>query len=341
MKIFYAVQATGNGHISRAIQLLPYLEKLGTVDVFLSGANATLETPLPIKYRSNGLSLFYSTCGGLDYKKMWKHNSLRRALHEAKDLPVDKYDIVINDFDFITAQACRIKRKTSVQFGHQASFMSSKTPRPEKKSFFGEMILQRYAPAAHYIGLHFQSYDTFIFPPVIKDEFLQTTPEDKGHITVYLSAYQRHCLEDHFKALPYLHFHWFLKGIEQVYREGNITYYPVSNALFNESLLNCHGIITGGGFETPAEALYLKKRLMCIPIRGQYEQLCNTAALKQMGVAVIDDADTDYFGKDISTWMQSPTPVIHQEANKVAETLEYLLNLVHSPMHETEAVGQP
>jgi hypothetical protein len=29
MKIFYAVQATGNGHISRAIQLMPYLEKLG------------------------------------------------------------------------------------------------------------------------------------------------------------------------------------------------------------------------------------------------------------------------------------------------------------------------
>jgi len=26
MKIFYAVQATGNGHISRAIQLMPYLE---------------------------------------------------------------------------------------------------------------------------------------------------------------------------------------------------------------------------------------------------------------------------------------------------------------------------
>ncbi|HMP91723.1 MAG TPA: hypothetical protein PKD90_02560 [Phnomibacter sp.] len=66
MKIFYAVQATGNGHISRAIQLMPHLQKLGQVDVFLSGANATLEAPLPIKYRSQGLSLFYSRCGGLN-----------------------------------------------------------------------------------------------------------------------------------------------------------------------------------------------------------------------------------------------------------------------------------
>jgi len=36
MKILYAVQATGNGHISRATQLLPYMEKYGEVDVFLS-----------------------------------------------------------------------------------------------------------------------------------------------------------------------------------------------------------------------------------------------------------------------------------------------------------------
>jgi len=38
MKIFYAVQATGNGHISRAMELLPYLERYGKVDIFLSGA---------------------------------------------------------------------------------------------------------------------------------------------------------------------------------------------------------------------------------------------------------------------------------------------------------------
>ena len=42
MKIFYAVQATGNGHISRAMELLPYLERYGQVDIFLSGANNSL-----------------------------------------------------------------------------------------------------------------------------------------------------------------------------------------------------------------------------------------------------------------------------------------------------------
>jgi uncharacterized protein (TIGR00661 family) len=326
MKIFYAVQATGNGHISRAIQLMPYLKQLGEVDVFLSGANATLETALPIKYRSNGLSLFYSTCGGLDFKTMWKQNSVVRALREAKQLPIEKYDLVINDFDFITARACRMKNKPSVQFGHQASFMSPHTPRPAKKSIVGEMILQRYAPATHYLGLHFQAYDSFIFPPVVKDIFLQAEPKDKGHITVYLAAYERHCIEKHFKALPHLHFHWFLKGIKTVAREGNITFYPISNDLFNQSLINCHGIITGGGFETPAEALYLGKRLMCIPIRGQYEQLCNVSALKSLGVTVLDDADTPHFAREIQLWMDKSKPNIVQEANRVVETLDFLVS---------------
>ncbi|MFX6743247.1 glycosyltransferase family protein, partial [Acinetobacter baumannii] len=59
---------------------------------------------------------------------------------------------------------------------------------------------------------------------------------------------------------------------------GNISFIPINNNAFNKSMINCTGIITGAGFETPAEALYLGKKLLCLPIRGQYEQLCNAAA---------------------------------------------------------------
>ena len=336
MKIFYAVQATGNGHISRAIQLMPYLQKYGEVDVFLSGANASLPAPLPIRYRSKGLSLFYSTCGGLNYKQMFRENSLFRALKEARDLPVDKYDIVINDFDFITAKACAFKKKPSVQLGHQASFYSEKVPRPAKRSNFGELILKRYAPASNYIGLHFQPYDSFVFPPVIKDVFINGNPKDAGHITVYLPAYERHCLEDHFRAFPHLHFHWFLKDTKEKTREGNISFFPVDTDLFNESLLNCHGIITGGGFETPAEALYLGKKLLSIPIRGQYEQQCNAAALRQMGVKVLNDLD-GYFATEISLWLNNRSSTVKQKANRVNETLQYMMDTY--PKEKAELVA--
>ena len=60
MKILYAVQATGNGHISRAHQLYPYLREMGETDIFLSGSNASLQPDFPVKYRSKGLSLYLS-----------------------------------------------------------------------------------------------------------------------------------------------------------------------------------------------------------------------------------------------------------------------------------------
>lgn len=53
----------------------------------------------------------------------------------------------------------------------------------------------------------------------------------------------------------------------------------------------------GAGFETPEEALFLGKKLMVIPIKGQYEQQCNVAALKEMGVPVIKSLKTKHVEK--------------------------------------------
>jgi len=326
MKILYAVQAIGNGHISRAKQLMPHLAKYGEVDVLLSGSNATLDVGLNAKYSSQGLSLFYKTCGGLSYKQMFKQNSVRKALKDARKLPVSVYDVIINDFDFITSRACKKAEVKSVQFGHQASFKSQHTPRPKSKSFVGEMILQKYAVADQYIGLHFETYDDFIFHPVIKKEILESTPSDDGHITVYLPSYNQHCIETVFKSMPDLQFHWFLHSVKDIKQEGNITFYPISNEHFTNSLITCHGIITGGGFETPAEAFYLKKKLMVIPIRDHYEQICNGVAAEELGAYYLHDIDCSTWKSDIETWLTKPIYEHNQMANDIDNTLEYLFD---------------
>ncbi|MNR17320.1 hypothetical protein D3C85_1339720 [compost metagenome] len=52
-------------------------------------------------------------------------------------------------------------------------------------------------------------------------------------------------------------------------------------------MASCEGVFTGGGFEGPAEALHLGKKLLVAPMRFQYEQQCNAYALKQFGLPVI------------------------------------------------------
>ena len=310
MKIFYAVQATGNGHISRAMELIPYLENYGTVDIFLSGANSTLSLDAPVKYRSKGLSLFYTCEGSLDYWKITRRIEPFRIYKEVRDLPVEKYDLVINDFDCITSMACARKKVASVNFGHQASFRSAKTPRPEKPSKLGEWILRNYAKANQYIGLHFECYDDFIFSPVIKDEILKSEPDTGDYITVYLPSYCDKQILEVLKPLSDHRFEVFSRETKERRSTGHVTFTPVNKKDFNRSLINCRGIICGAGFETPAEALYLQKKMMVMPIKGQYEQRCNAAALKKIGIKTFDDLD-DTFTDMFNGWINDPvTPSV-------------------------------
>jgi uncharacterized protein (TIGR00661 family) len=294
MKIFYAIQATGNGHISRAVQLYPYLKKFGTVDFFMSGNNASLNVDIPIKYKSKGCSLHYSKCGGLDYLEIAKNINPLQMYRDAKALPLSEYDVVINDFDSVTALASKIQKVKSVQFGHQASFKSKLTPRSENNNLMGELVLQKYAPANKYLGLHFKEYDTFIHPPIIKDDIVNAIPTDLKHISVYLPSFDKDCLETAFRKVGDVPFHWFVNDIKKPYTVGNITYFPVNQKQFNDSLITSHGIITGGGFETPAEALYLNKKVLSIPIQKHYEQECNAAALKLLGVPVLSKVGDNF-----------------------------------------------
>ena len=325
MKIFYAIQATGNGHISRAVQLYPYLKKFGAVDFFMSGNNASLNVDIPIKYKSKGCSLHYSKCGGLDYWEIAKNINPLQMYRDAKALPLSNYDVVINDFDSVTALASKIQKVKSVQFGHQASFKSKLTPRSENNNLMGELVLQKYAPATKYLGLHFKEYDTFIHPPIVKDDIVNATPTDLNHISVYLPSFDKDCLENAFRKVGDVQFHWFVNDIKKPYSVGNITYFPVNQKLFNDSLITSHGIITGGGFETPAEALYLNKKVLSIPIQKHYEQECNATALKLLGVPVLSKVG-DNFHIEIENWLNGKITYPKIVANDIPKTLQYLFD---------------
>ena len=323
MKIFYAVQATGNGHISRAMELLPHLQQYGSVDIFLSGNNSNLALDAPIKYRSKGLSLHYNCNGGIDLWQMAKGFAPFRLKQEIKDLPVEKYDLIINDFDYITAAACARKKIPSVNFGHQASFQSAHTPRPSTKSNTGEWILKNYAKASRYIGLHFKSYDDFIFTPVIKKEILEAEPTNGNYITVYLPSYCEPQLINTFQPLGDIRFEIFSSQTIQPKTYGNIRFLPVNKKLFNQSLIHCTGIITGGGFETPAEALHLGKKIITIPIRSQYEQQCNAAALRQLGILKLKSIDAD-FKNHLHNWMNAGKAIKMDYSQSIPHCMKYL-----------------
>lgn len=303
MRILYAVQATGNGHIARAIELVPFLSQYGTVDVFLSGSNASLRPDLPVKFRSKGISLFYRHDGKLDFTKIVKQLNPWFIRREIKNLPVEDYDLVISDFEYISAQACKRKGIPFWHWGHQASFDSLRTPRPLKKDRLAEWILKRYCHSALRVGFHFKSYEDWILPPIIKQSLWEAQATRKKHITVYLPQYSNAEIRRYFYGIEGTQFHVFSKEIKREESDYNIIWRPVSNEAFSESMIHCNGVICGAGFETPAEALFLGKPLMVIPIQGQYEQYANAAALEEFETIVLDRLDI-HFSTTFKEWLQ-------------------------------------
>lgn len=329
MKILYAVQATGNGHISRAMELLPHLQRYGQVDIFLSGDNSNLLLDAPVKYRSRGISLFYNCNGGLDYWQMLKKYQPARVRQEIRDLPVDKYDMVLNDFEHITSAACARKKIPSVHFGHQASFQSPHTPRPAKQSLAGEWLLKNYVKATHHVGLHFTRYDDFIFPAIIKKEILEAEPADHGYVVVYLPSYCRPRLRAFLSPVRDVRFRIFTHEVKKPEQEGHLLFVPVNKQLFNTSLIHGTGIISGGGFETPAEALHMGKKIMAIPIRGQYEQRCNMEALKNLGVTCLLKPG-EHFRELFYEWLTAPAPERIDYSGSIGSSLNHIFRLAES-----------
>ena len=129
MKILYAIQGTGNGHVSRARETVPLLQKFGEVDLLLSGTQVDINLVQPIKYRLHGFSFVFGKKGGVDHYKTWKIMNLLQFRNDMKMLPLKDYNLIVNDFEPITAWACKTKGIESVSLSHQAAFRSEKSPR--------------------------------------------------------------------------------------------------------------------------------------------------------------------------------------------------------------------
>ena len=300
MKILYAIQGTGNGHVTRAREIIPYLKKYGDVDILISGTQAEVDVDAEVKYRFDGFGFVFGNKGGVDFRETWKRFNLKQFLKDVKNLPVREYDLVINDFEPVCAWSCKFHRKTSLGMSHQSAYLSDKTPKING-FHWGKLIMDHYAPATDYIGFHFEKYDDYIHTPVIRTEIRNLQPQNLGHYTVYLPAYSDKFILDKVKEIPGSNWQIFSKHSKQPYRKHNAEVFPINNVLFQESLANCNGLLTGGGFEGPAEALYLEKKLLVVPMHHQYEQQCNALALEKMGVSVIWKENT--FLKKLEDWV--------------------------------------
>ncbi|MEX8549135.1 MAG: glycosyltransferase family protein [Mucilaginibacter sp.] len=324
MKILFAIQGTGNGHISRAREIVPLLQQYGELDLLVSGTQADVSLSQSLTYRLHGFSFIFGKKGGVDYWKTYKTMNLRQLLRDVRSLPLKQYDLIVNDFEPVSAWSCKLQKLESVALSHQCSFISPNTPRPKNWNY-AELLFKHYAPTTHHVGFHFERYAGFIHTPVIRSEIRQMETQNLGHYTVYLPAYDDQLLLQYFRQVKEVSWHIFSKHTTKEYFEGNVQVKPIQNKAFNQSLASSAGLLTGGGFEGPAEALFMGKKVMMIPMKGQYEQQCNAIAAAKLGVPVIGKIDGN-FVEHLKKWLSSNSKIEVDFPDKTAQIVSEIVS---------------
>lgn len=323
MKILYAIQGTGNGHISRAKEIIPILKEKGDIDILISGYECDLNLEHAVKYQLHGLNFTFGKKGGIDFWKSYKKMNLLRFFREIKNLPIKNYDLVINDFEPVSAWAAKINSVNIISLSHQNAVLDKASP-SLKKHFIEKWILKYYAPSKVKFGFHFNGYSSATFTPIIRKKIRNKKTTNKGHFTVYLPSYSIEKTIKILSQIPIVKWQVFSKETTSLIFKKNITVFPVNEFDFIKSMASSSGILCGAGFETPSEALFLRKKLMVIPMKNQYEQKCNALALKQMGVTVIKKLNKKRIVK-IAKWIQSDKIIEIDYPDTTEDILEAIL----------------
>jgi UDP:flavonoid glycosyltransferase YjiC (YdhE family) len=309
LRILYAIQGTGNGHLTRALDIVPLLQsRCERLDVLVSGPPADLPLPFAVRYQAQGMGFLFGKKGGINFVKTFQQFNSARFVREIRELPVRDYDLVISDFEPVSSWACRLRGVPCVALSHQSA------------------VLRHYAPSTVQYGFHFQAYAPGIATPVIRQQVRALSPTNDGHYTVYLPAFEEATLVAKLRYLS-RRTRWevFSKHSQVPATHGNVRVWPVSGPAFLDSLARAEGVLCGAGFETPAEALFLGKKLLAMPMKQQYEQQCNAAALAKMGVPIIKNLKDKNLAL-LDEWLYQGRPVPVHYPDQTAAILDQLLH---------------
>ncbi len=321
MRIFYGVQGTGNGHITRARVMAKELEAAG-IEVTYQFTGRPPEKYFDMAvfrdyHVRTGLT-FSSKNGQVSYTKTAIKSKPFSFFGDIKELDFSGYDLVISDFEPITAWAAKFRQKKVLGIGHQYAF-NYKIPRSGSDPLAG-LIMKYFAPTDVSVGLHWHHFGQPILPPII------APPVKPDHviynkIVVYLPFENPH---DVIKLLsPFESFQFDIYSPEVVASKyPHIHCHPLSLEGFQSDLRSCAGIISNAGFELIGEALQLGKKILLKPLHSQMEQISNAAALQQLGYGhVMRDMDIEAIGH----WLHDRNAVLVTYPNTAKIVVDWIL----------------
>jgi len=324
VKIFYGVQATGNGHITRARAMAPKFKQAG-IDVTWMFTGRPWEQLFEMEvfgdYQWRTGLTFATKAGHVQYVKTALENPLARFVRDVKNLDLSGYDLVVCDFEPVTAWAAKLQGVKTVGVGHQYAFCYD-IPRAGA-DFLGEKVLRWFAPVSVGLGVHWHHFHHPILPPIIERE-LDALPVQADKIIVYLPFEDVNHVIHLLKRFHGYQFHVYSPTVPDQAHEhsGNVHVRQLSRAGFKKDFADSSAVICNAGFELASEALQAGKKILVKPLQGQMEQVSNALALELLQLGqVMQSLDAS----SVTTWLEQSRAVQIQYPDSAQAIVDWLL----------------
>jgi uncharacterized protein (TIGR00661 family) len=322
-KFILAVQGEGRGHMTQALSMYEMLVEQGhTVCAVIVGASKRREIPAFFFEKIKAPVIRLESPNFVADKKNKSINVLqtviynfgrvgtyRKSMKEIDQiLKEHEPDIVINFFDLLVGLYYRFYRPKPklVCIGHQYIYFHPDFEFPEGHwldkatiKFYTRLTASRssknLALSFYKIHTHASNDALVVVPPLLRKEVFGLEAKHDNFFLVYLvnNGYFEEVLDWHFRN-PDVEIHCFTDQPDKIvegysFDRKKLFVHAINDTLFLEMMSKASGLASTAGFESVCEAMYLGKPVLMVPIRGHYEQFCNSRDAFKAGAGIFSD----------------------------------------------------
>ncbi|HLV88653.1 MAG TPA: glycosyltransferase family protein [Candidatus Sulfotelmatobacter sp.] len=292
--ILYGVNGEGAGHSTRAKEVLSHLVSQGhrvrvaSFDRGLQNLKAQFGVTEIYGFR------FAYVNNRVRYKKTITKNlitvpQVARSVSRLNGLIDElKIDLVITDFEPLTCHVGHKRKLPVISIDNQHCLTNAAVSYPRRyarDAVAAKLVTRFMTPRANaYLVISFFDApvikrNTFLFPPLLRKEILDSHPTDGEHALVYVTS-PAPALE---RVLTSVRCPFIAYGFGREGQDRNVTYKRPSLEDFLADLISARAVIANSGFSLLTEALHLGKPYLAVPVRHQFEQIFNAYWVEKSG----------------------------------------------------------
>ncbi len=290
VRVAYGICSEGMGHATRSISVINLLIKLGhEVHIFTAGRvfdylNSKYDNVYKIKgfnltYKQGSLDNFHTTT---QIFKSLPNVSIPTFFFLKKHFKSFKPNVIISDHEAFTSLYGKLFRIPVIGVSNMSIITKMTSPKGLKTKLFVKSLTKIVERMSNFYATKY-IIPTYFYPEIksrkvqlvditVREKIMKLKAVKKNHILVYHTTKTFTSLLDAIKKVKNEKF--IVYGFGKKRNTKNVIFKEFDDS-FMQDLATCKAVITGGGFSTISEAIYLKKPVLCAFTKDHYEQIIN------------------------------------------------------------------